>query len=312
MTMRPLAVTGNVNVDLIMGPVRPWPQAGTEVIASHQELRPGGAATYTAQVWEALGAEHVIAANTGSDLYGRWLIEGFGTRAQYWRREDTATTVSVGLTHPDGERTFFTSVGHLPELNWSDVRLCLEKQRLDGGMLLLCGCFLTDTLALDYPELFDWADERQIDIAIDPGWPPDGWTRTNRELARGWISRCRHVLINEIEAQSLSQESNTACAQRHLLEWTTADSVIVIKAGSQGVLALSPKEGFVRVEAPQVSVIDSIGAGDAFNGGYLFSLACGEPLRNALIKGVDIASRAISTVPRRYLPEPESGSEQTV
>jgi len=37
--MRPLAVIGNVNVDLIVGPVAPWPKAGTETVVDHDELR---------------------------------------------------------------------------------------------------------------------------------------------------------------------------------------------------------------------------------------------------------------------------------
>ena len=39
--MRPLAVIGNVNVDLILGPAAPWPKAGTEIIVDHDELRVG-------------------------------------------------------------------------------------------------------------------------------------------------------------------------------------------------------------------------------------------------------------------------------
>ncbi len=50
--MRPLAVIGNVNVDLILGPAEPWPKAGTEVIVDHDELRVGGQAGNTALAWE--------------------------------------------------------------------------------------------------------------------------------------------------------------------------------------------------------------------------------------------------------------------
>lgn len=37
--MKPLAVIGNVNVDLILGPTAPWPKPGTEIIVDHDELR---------------------------------------------------------------------------------------------------------------------------------------------------------------------------------------------------------------------------------------------------------------------------------
>ena len=76
--MRPLAVIGNVNVDLIVGPVAPWPKAGTETVVDHDELRVGGQAGNTALAWQALDVDFDIAANVGDDQFGRWLREAFG------------------------------------------------------------------------------------------------------------------------------------------------------------------------------------------------------------------------------------------
>ncbi|MGO7770642.1 PfkB family carbohydrate kinase, partial [Rhizobium ruizarguesonis] len=73
--MQPLAVIGNVNIELILGPAAPWPKAGTEIIVDHDELRVGGAAGNSALAWQALGVEFEIAANIGSDQFGRWLSE---------------------------------------------------------------------------------------------------------------------------------------------------------------------------------------------------------------------------------------------
>ena len=65
--MRPLAVIGNVNVDLIVGPVAPWPKAGTETVVDHDDLRVGGQAGNTGLAWQALGIDFEIAANVGDD-----------------------------------------------------------------------------------------------------------------------------------------------------------------------------------------------------------------------------------------------------
>lgn len=119
--MRPLAVIGNVNVDLILGPAAPWPKAGTEIIVDHDELRVGGSAGNSALAWQALGIEFEIAANIGSDQFGRWLAEAFGHRSEKWQVRPEQTTLSVGITHPDGERTFFTTRGHLPRFSLADA-----------------------------------------------------------------------------------------------------------------------------------------------------------------------------------------------
>jgi len=104
--MRPLAAAGNVNVDLIMGPVAPWPAHGTEIFVTHDEVRPGGCAGNVALAWRALGAEFQIAGSVGDDAFGQYLTGQFGPIAARWPVASSATTLSVGMTHPDGERTF--------------------------------------------------------------------------------------------------------------------------------------------------------------------------------------------------------------
>ena len=135
--MRPLAVIGNVNVDLIVGPVAPWPAAGTETVVDHDELRVGGQAETAASLGEARASTSEIAANVGDDQFGRWLREAFGNRAQKWPVRPEGTTLSVGMTHPDGERTFFTTRGHLPRFSLADVFAVLDGKRLQGGYALV-------------------------------------------------------------------------------------------------------------------------------------------------------------------------------
>ncbi len=132
--MKPLAVIGNVNVDLIMGPAAPWPQPGTEIIVDHHELRVGGSAGNTALAFMALGIPFTIAANVGDDQFGRWLRDEFGAQAAEWPSRPEGTTVSVGITHPDGERTFFTTRGHLPHFSLADARAFWKAPRSPAAM----------------------------------------------------------------------------------------------------------------------------------------------------------------------------------
>ena len=79
--MRPLAVIGNVNVDLIMGPAAPWPQPGTEIIVDHDELRVGGSAG-NAALAVGEGAREALAPAPGLAEVGivALLPTGFGCR----------------------------------------------------------------------------------------------------------------------------------------------------------------------------------------------------------------------------------------
>lgn len=295
--MRPLAVIGNVNVDLIMGPATPWPIPGTEVIVDHDELRPGGAAGNTALAWAGLGVPFAIASSVGTDAFGRWLTDAFAPHSAHWTESSSRTTISVGLTHPGDERTFFTTRGHLADLGWKDVSGQLDHMR--GGILLLCGCFLMDGLARDYPALFGWAADHGVDIALDPGWPVGGWTSAEHARAKGWLKHTRHLLVNEIEALALSGTETLDAALPALAGLMLPNASVVVKVGARGAFGLC---GATKAQAgaPAVAVIDTIGAGDIFNAGYLLAVAEGEGLPAALVAAVDLASRAISTSPRRY------------
>jgi len=300
--MRPLAVVGNVNVDLIMGPVTPWPTPGTEHLVAHDELRAGGAAGNVALAWRALGVGFQTAASVGNDQFGRFLRDAFAGIGERWPTTDTRTTVSLGLTHPDGERTFFCTLGHLPLLTAGEALSCIDAEQLRGGLMLVCGSFVMPGLANGYDALFSWAAERAIDIALDTGWPPAGWSEGTIATTRGWLAHCRHLLLNEVEAAALAGVDHPEAAAHALVaDMIEGQSVAVVKRGPDGALACSSSGEVVTIPAREINVVDSIGAGDVFNAGYLAAVASGRGLADALRHGVETASAAISTSPRAYL-----------
>jgi hypothetical protein len=303
-TMRPLAAIGNVNVDIIIGAAEPWPRPGTEILVDHGEVRVGGAAGNTALAWQAMKVPYQIAGNTGRDQFGDWLRQSFPGHCDRWPVEDTATTFSVGVTHPDGERTFFTIPGHMPLLDLRTVQKSLQIDALKGGIALICGCYLTDRLVADYPALFAWLQANDIEIALDTGWPPSGWTDEVRQRTRAWLRACNHLLLNEVEITSLAEVTDVTQAMEIIGELMPARATIVVKLGPAGAIARRRrKDGsieFIEIAAPDIVPVDTIGAGDVFNAGYLAAVASGEPLATSVAAGVKIASRAVSTLPRRY------------
>lgn len=301
--MEPLAIVGNVNVDMILGPAAPWPVPGSEIIVEHSELRVGGSAANSALTWQALGATFQFVANTGTDLYGAWMRDQLAPHSAAWQIAPGPSTVSVGITHPDGERTFFTNKGHLLELAWPEVRDGIDWPGLAGGWLLLCGTFLSPRLAEDIPVLVAHCQRHGVRVALDTGWPPDGWEGETRNRARAWLRGTDCLLVNEAEAAALSGQGDPSSAGAALLDEVAPGGVVVVKVGPGGALVFDGKEE-IRVPAPQVRVVDTIGAGDVFNAAFLKGLADGRSLAEAAAQGVQTASRAISTFPRSYQAVP--------
>jgi sugar/nucleoside kinase (ribokinase family) len=292
-------VVGNVNVDLIMGPLAQWPKVGTEVVLPHSDIRIGGGTGNAALALQALGAHHRLLSTVGEDIFGQWLQAGFDPDFATWIVKPCRTTISTGIVDPGGERTFLTSQGHLAAFTLEDALQLIPRRAAPGDLLLLEGCFLNPLLLERFEALLDAAVERGFTLALDTGWPPDGWSPALQARVLGWAARFDHLLLNEIEVLGLSGERSSMAALAKLRVALKPAATLVMKRGVAGASGFRGGER-VEVAAPPVTVIDTIGAGDVFNAGYLAALVQGADLGPALEAGVAAASMAISTAPRRY------------
>jgi len=292
-----ITVTGNVNVDLIMGPLAHWPKVGTEIVLPHSETRIGGAAGNTALALEALGARSKLLASVGDDMFGRWLQSGF-THAD-WLVTPGETTVSVGVVDPGGERTFLTTQGHLSVFGLAHILQLLPARAEPGDVLFLQGCFLSPPLFEQYEALIDIAVSRGFSLALDTGWPPQGWSPELRSRVLGWLGAIDHLMINQSEVMNLSAAPEPEAAIQVLRKALRPGATLVVKRGGAGATGFRGEES-ISVPAPKVAVIDTIGAGDVFDAGYLAAHMAGADLKAAIAAGVASASTAISTAPRRY------------
>jgi sugar/nucleoside kinase (ribokinase family) len=294
-----IAVIGNVNVDMIMGPQEPWPQPGIEVVVPDYELRVGGQAGNTALALQALDVPMLLLANAGNDMLGSWLKESFGEAAAHWRLAERATCVSLGMTHPNGERTFFTHAGHLETLGPDDVLPFLPKHAPDGSVALLVGLFFSPALVEALPTILRALKAGNYRVALDTGWPPSGWTEDIHGYFGKWLGEVDTLLVNEVEALALSRAGTLDAAAAHIRRLIRADATLVIKCGPEGATAWRGEKTATAIAAPVV-VADSIGAGDVFNAGFLRAEMRGASLRQALQEAVVFASAVIATRPRRY------------
>ena len=292
-------VIGAVAVDMIMGPVAPWPLPGTETFVSHSEIRPGGPAGNTALALQSLAVSHRIICNVGNDVFGRWLTESFGDQARHWNVAKAQTSISVAIEHPGGERSFITAPGNLEQQTADGILNALPPKARRGDIALFTGVFLYPKLLASFDAIISTVGERGYRVALDTGWPPGGWTEEIRNLASGWLAHCDHVLLNEIESQSLSGKLSIAEASMWLAARSKPEAAIIIKRGANGASAW--QAGIMaEVPAPKVKVVDTTGAGDAFNAGYLAACLRGADITRALQDGIKIASAAIASSPRNY------------
>lgn len=295
MTDPHLLVLGNANVDLVMGEIDGWPAVGTEIMVDRAETRPGGSAGNTALALAGLGVPHLFLATTGSDVNGNWLRAQFPAATTDWTVLDGATTLTVGIVHKGGDRAFITTPGHLEGTSASELIARIPRATAGNRWAILSGTFLMPDLSDNGDALLDALAARGWRTAIDPGWPPQGWTAATRRRMAGWMAKADASLINEEEARALAQADDIACAMEMLAD--RPDRLLVVKRGPQGASAIL--RGMQHhAPSPTVEVIDTVGAGDTFNAAFLAALASEADIDDALTRGVETAARAISTFPR--------------
>ena len=295
-----LTIIGDVGIDLVMGPIDQWPTIGTESLMNRSELRAGGSGGNTALAASYIGAESRLVSAVGNDALGVWLKEQFSSLNAALCACSAPTSISVGFIHPCGERTFFTTRGHLETFAYEHVRPLLHPTPSAGSIVMLCGAFLTPALRKSYPRLIGELAEHGYEVALDTGWPPDGWTDALRAEVAGWLTKCDHVLLNELEVVSLADRPDLDSAIPCVVSMLKPGATLIVKTGERGAVGI--QQG-LRLEfgAEKLTVFDTIGAGDSFNAGYLLSRLNGGDLARSVEAGCQAPGSIITRFPRRQI-----------
>jgi ribokinase len=295
-----LTVIGDVGVDVVLGPIERWPAIGTESLMEPSELRPGGSAGNAALAASYLGVPCRLLSLVGNDSLGTWLSEQFRQLNPALPVCDLATSVSVGIIHACGERTFLTTRGHLEAFDYHHVHPFLTRSKHRPCIVLLSGVFLTPKIRGSYARLIDEIAGLGYQVALDTGWPSGNWNKELREEMLGWVERCDHVLLNEMEVASLGDRTDVREAMLNVSHRLKSGAALIVKSGAKGAIGFQ-NGATLSADAVATAVFDTIGAGDSFNAGYLVARLNGHDLGGALDAGCRAAASIISRFPRRSI-----------
>ncbi len=262
MTQYDVAVVGEIYIDHIFTGFSTWPQPGEEAFARDYHREIGGGAANTACALGRLGRTvNLIGAIGASDAdwFEERLLE-FGVASQGIRRTkgSTGVTASVSLLN---DRSFFTYVGEndkLMDILRSDTILDSLKSARHVHFALPLDHGLAATLL---STLRASGCSTSLDVGFHPAWLSSPAT----------LDTCRatdYFLPNEREALLLSgggAANYLAFAQQNGLKTP------LIKLGSRGA-AMKVNGTLFEVASPIVEVIDTTGAGDAFDAGFIDAL----------------------------------------
>ncbi|MDF3149652.1 MULTISPECIES: sugar kinase [unclassified Streptomyces] len=203
-----------------------------------------------------------------------------GTRVHYYRRGSAAS--ALGPEVLDGQPARTASLLHLTGITPALSESCRH---------LVARALAAEPGARPYAVSFDVNHRAAL-------WPDGSAPAVLRELA----DRADIVFVGLDEAQDLWGEELTPAGIRARLP---RPHILVVKDGANAATAFTD-EGVVTVPAPRTTVVEAVGAGDAFAAGFLAGLLRGATTTGALRLGHITAASALQvTGDHGPLPDPQ-------
>jgi sugar/nucleoside kinase (ribokinase family) len=270
-----LLVVGEINPDLIVrGDVTPA-FGQVEQIVDDAALTIGSSSAIFACGAARLGLRVAFVGVVGDDIFGRFMLGELEVRGIDIRGaivdQSIRTGLSIILSRGD-DRAILSYVGSIAALRYHQIDLGL----LDNARHMHLGAFyMLDALRPDIPALFAAARERGLTISLD----------TNYDPAEQWEGGLREALQyvdvffpNQAELLAIAGQADIEAALEHM---AARVPVVGVKLGERGGMA---RRGGESAHAPAlpVAVVDTTGAGDSFDAGFIYGYLNGWTLPRTL------------------------------
>jgi sugar/nucleoside kinase (ribokinase family) len=270
-----VVVIGELNVDLILtGDVTPV-FGQVEKLVDDAVLTVGSSAAIFACGTARLGLRTAFIGTCGDDEFGRYLLRELGARgidtSGILVNPDVKTGLTLHLSRGQ-DRAMLTYPGSIPLLSEKDIDRRLLAQ---AHHLHLASYFLLDALRPAVPRLFQEAHAAGLTVSLD----------TNYDPSEQWQAGIRDALLevdiflpNETELRNITERDSVEDALAHLCG---SVPLVAVKQGAAGAIAC---KGDMRLHASSIpaQVVDTTGAGDSFDAGFVYGWLAGWELARTL------------------------------
>ena len=277
-----ILAAGEINPDLVLtGDVTPaFGQA--EKLVDSASFSIGSSSAIFACGAARLGLKMGFIGVCGDDLFGHFMLDEMTRRqvdvAPVIIDASTNTGMSVILSTAS-DRAILTHIGSMDRLRADQVT---DELLARSRHIHVASYFLQTALQPGLPDLFRRAHALGLTTSLDPNWDPSGkWSGFDELLQFVDV-----FLPNENEALAMTGSANEEQALGRLVEkcpW------VAIKLGARGAIAGHGSET-ASSPALKLHVIDTTGAGDSFDGGFLYGFLHDWSLTRALKLGTACGS----------------------
>jgi sugar/nucleoside kinase (ribokinase family) len=273
-----ILVAGEINPDLILtGDVQP--EFGqVEKLIDSANLSIGSSSAIFACGAARLGLRVAFIGVCGDDVFGHFMLDEMQKQnvdvSNVIIGPDGQTGLSV-ILNQDADRVILTHLGLIPNLQVADISDALLRQ---ARHLHVASYFLQTGLQPGLPSLFSRAHSLELTTSLDTNYDPsEKWIDFDQLLSVTDI-----FFPNRTEALSITHAIDVESAAMRL---ANKSRLVVIKLGADGA-ALRTKDKTIFVPSIPAKLVDTIGAGDSFDAGFLYGYLANWDLDRSLQLGV--------------------------
>jgi sugar/nucleoside kinase (ribokinase family) len=278
---RPQVVCAGILVaDLFVPPLAALPAAGELIATGDFLLDSGGCAANASTTLARLGVPAHVSGKVGNDIFGTFVLQDLARKgidtSGISRSSAFGTSKTVILPVTGDDRRFIHTFGANADFRVADIDLArLETARVFyvGGYLVL-----PELRADDLAAVLRSTRGRGVRTVLDVVVPAGDAAASMRDLERV-LPHVDVFMPNDEEAHRLTGEREPRRQAQAFLDAGCGTAVITM--GGRGTLLMDSQQ---VIEAPafQVEVVDSSGAGDAFDAGFIFGLLEGWSMPDTL------------------------------
>ena len=227
------------------------------------------------------GAQVHFVGKLGDDVFGTAIAENFvkvGINSEFVEVSSTPNGVAHIWVDGAGENRIIIIPGANHEIEIDKAVQAINSIKELSIVIAQCEIKQEVTLAA-----FRAAKARGCTTILNPA--------PYQEISAELLDLCDWIIPNETEFRELHGELPTS--DEVLKEFRPGKSSIVT-LGSKGAVYISPEGEIHRATAPQVTAVDTTGAGDSFVGSFAYSLASGKDPLEAMKFGISIASFSVT------------------
>ena len=302
--LKKINVLGDANVDMILN-------LSKKDKLGDPELFSGGSSANVAAGLARLGLKVSFFGSLGNDMYGKYVInemnsDGIDT-SNIELLDEFNTAMVIGVVEKSSERSLFV----WPPKNGAHNKYILnnrsKKKVLDCDWLHVSGISLRfSPVRESMIKAMKLCKEKNKIVSFDLNLRTELW---------GFDERFKKVVLEAVSNSSIifgNLREELLCLfdenEDSLYKNLDDDQVLICRDGENGALGITVNTK-VKSDAVSITPIDSVGAGDAFNTGFIYTFSKGLGIEESLDNGNLVAAYKLLGSGARHLPNEQQLEE---